>query len=86
MTKLSTRNAKDTIIELVIIVRIVVTHKMLEFEDVNPTVTLWPFLASRDFNSRPICRNFFPEQIVSGKAISIAGLSAGIHFSNSDLR
>ena len=46
--KLSTRNAKDTIIELVIIVRIVVTHKMLQFEDVNLAVTLWLFLASRD--------------------------------------
>jgi len=35
MTKLSTRNAKDTIIELVIKVRIVVTHKVPEFEDVE---------------------------------------------------
>jgi len=35
MTILSTRNAKYTIIELVIIVRIVVTHKILQFE-VNP--------------------------------------------------
>jgi len=41
------RNAKDTIIELVIIVRIVVTHKLLQLEDVDPAVTLWPFLASR---------------------------------------
>jgi len=77
MTKLSTRNAKDTIIELVIIVRIVVTHKMLQFEDVNPTVTLWPFLASRDNLRR---------KKKSRAAISIAGLSAGIHFSNSDWR
>jgi len=59
MTKLSTSNAKDTIIELVIIVRIVVTHKMLQFEDVNPAVTLWPFLASRD-NLR---RKENPEQL-----------------------
>jgi len=44
MTKLSTSNAKDTIIELVIIVHIVVTRKVLKFEDVNPGVTLWPFL------------------------------------------
>jgi len=69
MTKLSTRNAKNTIIELVIIVRIVVTHKLPQFEDVNPGVTLWPFLASETicagkrkkqsslFNSGPICRN-----------------------------
>jgi len=48
MTKLSTRNAKDTIIELVIIVQIVVTHKLLQFADVNPAVTLWLFLTSRD--------------------------------------
>ena len=48
ITKLSTRNAKDTIIELVIIVRMVVTHKMLQFEDVNPAVTLWPLFAYRD--------------------------------------
>ena len=50
MTKLSTRNAKDTIIELVIIVRMVVTHKMLQFqfEDVNPAVALWPLFAYRD--------------------------------------
>ena len=73
MTKLSTRNVKDTIIELVI----VVTHKMLQFEDVNPAVTLWPFLASRD--------NFAQENNPRA-AFSIAGLSAGIHFSNSDLR
>jgi len=77
MTKLSTRNAKDTIIELVIIVRIVVTHKMLQFEDVNPGVTLWPFLASRD--------NFAQENNAR-VAFSIVGLSARIHFSNSDLR
>ena len=48
MTKISNRNAKDTIIEVVIIVRIVVTHKLFQFEDVNLAVTLWPFLASRD--------------------------------------
>ena len=46
MTRLSTKNAKDTIIEPVIIVRRVVTHKLLQFEDVNPAVTL-----------RPICTN-----------------------------
>ena len=40
MTKLSIKNAKDTNIELVIIVRIDVTHKLLQFEDVNPAVTL----------------------------------------------
>jgi len=40
MTKLSTENAKDTIIELVIIVRIVTTHKLPQFEDINPAVTL----------------------------------------------
>jgi len=48
MTKLSTRNAKDTTIEIVIIVRIVVMHKLLQFEDINPAVTPWPLLASRD--------------------------------------
>jgi len=48
MTKLSTRNAKNTIVELVIIVRIVVTHKLPQFEDVNPAVKLLPFLASRE--------------------------------------
>jgi len=58
MTKLRTRNAKDTIIELVIIVRIVMTHKLLQFEDVNPVVTLCPSRASRD-NWR---RKGFPEQ------------------------
>jgi len=77
MTKLSTRNVKDTIIELVIIVRIVVTHKLPEFEDVNPGVTLWPFLAPRD--------NFAQENNARA-AFSIAGLSARIRFSNSDLR
>jgi len=40
MTKLITRNAKDAIIEVVIIVQIVETHKPLQFEDVNPAVTL----------------------------------------------
>jgi len=59
-------------IELVIIVRIVVTHKLPQFEAVNPGVTLWPF--------------FHPETIYAengkktGAAFSIAGLSAGIHF------
>ena len=77
MTKLSIRNAKNTIIELVIIVRIVVTHKMLQFEDVNPAVTLWPFLASRDN---------FAQEIDPRSAFSMAGLSAGIYLSNSDLR
>jgi len=77
MTKLSTRNAKDTIIELAIIVRIVVTHKLLQFEDVNPAVTLWPFLASR---------NNFAQEKSPRAAFTIAGLLARIHFSNSDLR
>jgi len=77
MTKLSTRNAKNLIIELVIIVRIVVRHKLPQFEDVNPAVTLWPFLASID--------NFAQENDPRA-AFSIAGLSARIHFSNSDLR
>ena len=55
---------------------IVATHKLPQFEDVNPEVTLWPFLASRD--------NFAQEK--NPRAASpIAGLSARIHFSNSDL-
>ena len=60
MTKLSTRNAKNMIIELVIIVRIVVTHKMLQIEDVNPAVTLWLFLTSRD----KLLRKANPGQLV----------------------
>ena len=77
MTKLNTRNAKNTIIEVVIIVRIVVMHKLPQFEDVNPAVTLWPFLASTD--------NFAHDHDPRA-AFLIAGLSARIHFSNSDLR
>jgi len=45
--KNSARNAKDTISELVIMARIVLTYKLLQLEDVNPAVTL-SFLASRD--------------------------------------
>jgi len=69
MTKPSTRNAKDTLIKLVIIVRIVATHKVLQFEpqDVNPVFTLWPFLASRDR---------FSQEKNPRAASSIAGLSA----------
>ena len=77
MTKRSSRNAKDTIIKLVIIVRIVATHKLFQFENVNPAVTLWPFIASRDI---------FAQKKNLRAAFSIAGLSARIHFSNSDLR
>jgi len=48
MKKLSTRNAKDTIFELVMIVWIVVTHKLLQFEDINLAVTLLTFLTFRN--------------------------------------
>ena len=74
MTKTSIRNAKETIIKYIIIVQTVVTHKLLQFEDVNPTVTLCPFLAS-----------LFCAEKERRAAFSIAGLSARIHFSNSDL-
>jgi len=75
MTKLSTRNAKDTIIEHVIVVRIFVTRKCPNLRRKSSSHTLVILCIQKQFPQKRKPRAIF----------SIAGLSARISFSNSDL-